>query len=564
MGKFIFYADDNCQGKVIGTLEDDYKRDMNLKKEPEWENDKIKSVKFEGIKSNTILEVWDAGFNSNKNDDDWVRVRFRIPNGQINKLRENPGISGLDYQHHGKRTLDEVSHIVIVPGGNEAVITFELERARNWSRKDGRAHEFKTSDSNFRIWKPTIDETDGGISLNFEMQRLRGALKADQAAIYMNYNKEGILVDARTTIEFAGKNPIVTYLEAVSAADTEFAKAIDNPKFKAMAVAGAMATKMGAALLTAIEDLSEGGGRLEFPNVIETEMQVIATAVHKAIHGGAIPFGSLVAFKSYHGDFLRSQPSGGLVSDRKSIATEEQSTEEQFTVLSAENPNNRSGNIQFGDKVLLLGHYKKYLVANANGSASSNQGNINARSTWTIVNPEDQNDRNEISEDYKVAFRSSDNQYLVAEGGSTAVNANRNQIGSWEKWEPTYVAPSKAVNMPLENQLIRASNNPAVYIVKNGVRRHIPDPVTLFAMGFNWEAVKSISNDVMNGIQSGAAIPSRVDGNLYKGSGNAIYLMEGTKRRWARTAAVFNNEWSRVKHISDTDLNEIPLGEDIG
>ncbi len=557
MGKFIFYANDNCSGDVVGTLEDNYKRDMNLKTEWQWENDKIKSVEFEGIKPNTILELWDAGFSNNKNDDDWIRVRFRTPNGKINKLRENPGNSSLDYKHYGDGELDEVSHIVIVPGGNEAVITFELEKVKNWSRKDGRAHDFKVSDSRFRIWKPTIDETDGAINLNFEMQRMRGLLKADQAAIYLNFDKEGILINAKSTIEFAGKNPIVTYLEAVGEADAELANAIDDPRFKGMALAGAMASKMGAALLTAIEDLNEGGGRLEFPNVVETEMKVIASAVHKAIHGGKIPYGSLVSFKSHHGNYLRSKSNGELVSDRKSIASEE-----QFSILSAENPNSRSGNIQFGDKVLLKSSYKNYMAANGNGTAHSGQKNINDGSIWTLVNPENKNDTNEISEDYKVGFLSSNNKYLVAESNSPTVNANRELLGSWEKWEPTYVGKGKPADASFENQLVKTSNHPAVYLVRNGVRRHIPDRTTLTAMGFTWGDVKIINNGIMEEIHRGTAIPSRKDGNVYKGSGNEVYIMEDQKRRWARTASVFNNDWSRVKHISDNDLNEIPLGAD--
>jgi hypothetical protein len=112
-----------------------------------------------------------------------------------------------------------------------------------------------------------------------------------------------------------------------------------------------------------------------------------------------------------------------------------------------------------------------------------------------------------------------------------------------------------------ENDVVQAHGSHAVYIVKNGVRRWIPDVVTFNYLGIGWSALKKVSSETMNSVPVGSQIPSRKDGELYKGSSNAIYMMKGGKRCWARTAAVFNHQWNKVKIIPDTDLFEIPEGE---
>ncbi|MEC4804905.1 MAG: M23 family metallopeptidase, partial [Jaaginema sp. PMC 1079.18] len=78
-------------------------------------------------------------------------------------------------------------------------------------------------------------------------------------------------------------------------------------------------------------------------------------------------------------------------------------------------------------------------------------------------------------------------------------------------------------------------------------------------------AVKHINDPDLNKIPLGSPLPSlqNVDGNLLKGSGDEIYLMENGVRRHIPDQYTFENlgyDFNAVKHINDPDLNKIPLG----
>jgi hypothetical protein len=56
------------------------------------------------------------------------------------------------------------------------------------------------------------------------------------------------------------------------------------------------------------------------------------------------------------------------------------------------------------------------------------------------------------------------------------------------------------------------------------------------------------------------------EGYLVKDNGAEVYLIEGGKRRWITTAAVFvgrGYRWDQVHFVSDRDLEAMPLGDPI-
>lgn len=56
------------------------------------------------------------------------------------------------------------------------------------------------------------------------------------------------------------------------------------------------------------------------------------------------------------------------------------------------------------------------------------------------------------------------------------------------------------------------------------------------------------------------------DGDLVKGAGEKIYLIENGIRRWIPTGEIFlahGYRWDKVRQIDDRDLDAIPLGPDL-
>lgn len=126
---------------------------------------------------------------------------------------------------------------------------------------------------------------------------------------------------------------------------------------------------------------------------------------------------------------------------------------------------------------------------------------------------------------------------------------------------PSFQALAQTTQLP-EGLLIKASG-PQVDRIQNGLRRWIPDPTTFSCMGLKWNQVQGIADSFWREIPSGTAFPSRANGTLIKGSGPAIYVMNNCQRHWIPDVATFNAHnysWNAVQHISDADLQAIPLG----
>ena len=116
-------------------------------------------------------------------------------------------------------------------------------------------------------------------------------------------------------------------------------------------------------------------------------------------------------------------------------------------------------------------------------------------------------------------------------------------------------APLPALN---NGSLLRSAHGPA-YVLQGNRRVWIPSLETLTAGGYRWEQVQTVSDRLMRSL----ALDTQED-YLVKGSGAEVYLIEGGKRRWITTAAVFaarGYRWDQVHFVSNMDLEAIPLGD---
>lgn len=163
--------------------------------------------------------------------------------------------------------------------------------------------------------------------------------------------------------------------------------------------------------------------RVEFEIKDNWEVDFLAPFNKKDIY-----YGNQVSIRSYHRRYLQANNTGKLFANSSDVGNNE-----KFTIINADNPSNIANKIQYGDRVALLSTFDKYMVAESNGSANIDRTALHLWETWTILNPDNLNDRGDISPDKKVAFKSAHQRYLVAESNGD-VNANRTQIGNWEKW----------------------------------------------------------------------------------------------------------------------------------
>lgn len=286
MGTFTFYQKTGAKGKIIGTLDDNYPRDLDLTKTKSWQNDEISSVEFSGIAKGTVLELWDA--SKNRRSDDWVRFTFDSDDssGVISNV-EKSSAPGVSRKRSGRGNLrGKVSHISVVPGGPRAEAAsayVRIQEMPDWSKKDGRAYEFETGDSNFRVWLPRVEPTTGGVTLTFKLDHIRSLAKDDNAAVTMVFDKEGILVSESVEIKYAGQSLIVRALEARNDALAALTDQASDPRAKAVMVFGVLIGAMQAALVKSVEQIANSGGRALFPGVITQQMGAIGAYIRDAL-----------------------------------------------------------------------------------------------------------------------------------------------------------------------------------------------------------------------------------------------------------------------------------------
>ena len=114
-----------------------------------------------------------------------------------------------------------------------------------------------------------------------------------------------------------------------------------------------------------------------------------------------------------------------------------------------------------------------------------------------------------------------------------------------------------------DGTLLKGSGS-AVFTVRGGLRRTIPNPATFEAQGFLWGDINVIPDSSLNAIPTGQPLLNVLaDGNLLKESGSAVYVMEGGVKRRITSAGVLEAcgyGWDAVYVISDFLLKGIVTG----
>ena len=74
--------------------------------------------------------------------------------------------------------------------------------------------------------------------------------------------------------------------------------------------------------------------------------------------------------------------------------------------------------------------------------------------------------------------------------------------------EPAPAPPATAPGVPPEGSLVRGTGT-EIFVVEAGKLRHIPDPATFNAMGYDWDQVTSVTDDELSRMPRGEPLPRR-------------------------------------------------------
>ncbi len=122
-----------------------------------------------------------------------------------------------------------------------------------------------------------------------------------------------------------------------------------------------------------------------------------------------------------------------------------------------------------------------------------------------------------------------------------------------------------------EGTLFRVKDSPAVYVVENGKKRHLPTPEIFESMGYNWGAViMAEDNNLADLHPTGepiSPIAAHPDGTLVKtASLPEVYLLEKGKKRHIPAPSIFSSRfifWDRIVFVSPSELDSYSLAADV-
>ena len=104
--------------------------------------------------------------------------------------------------------------------------------------------------------------------------------------------------------------------------------------------------------------------------------------------------------------------------------------------------------------------------------------------------------------------------------------------------------------------LLNKKNKKVYYLTESGKKRHIINEAVFNSYNNGWEDVVEVSDDFLK---------SFLDTSLVKAVGDyKVYKLENGRKRWIRTAEIFNNmgfNWGKITSVNSLEINEYPEGE---
>ncbi len=124
------------------------------------------------------------------------------------------------------------------------------------------------------------------------------------------------------------------------------------------------------------------------------------------------------------------------------------------------------------------------------------------------------------------------------------------------KWNQIRNISQEELDAYLDDELLKDSEQPAVYLICNGLKRHIPSPAVFNSYGFDWDDISIVDQ---------AEINDYFNVNLIRAAGDTkVYLLASGKKHWIPSLAVFNNKgykWENVIIVNQVEKESIEEGE---
>ena len=114
--------------------------------------------------------------------------------------------------------------------------------------------------------------------------------------------------------------------------------------------------------------------------------------------------------------------------------------------------------------------------------------------------------------------------------------------------------------------LIKAKNNDRVFMLEDGLKRHIPNPRVFEDQGLKWGDIEEVEPDEIDVLPEADPL-SYSEGTLIKGDGNDVYAISNDEKRKITSIEAFEKlkyNWKNIIKVDNAELALYTNGELIG
>lgn len=146
------------------------------------------------------------------------------------------------------------------------------EELGGWDDQSGRAAQYQDAGSDYRTYKPSVSNTpEGGLLVSTKIDHIRGGDwvglgQDDHCLLTVKFDSEGEIVDASATMKFADIprfDPVLVEKAVVAAGQAKYA------------AAAKVAAEVANSLAKFITNITDHGGRLNFPAVVQRNINIM-------------------------------------------------------------------------------------------------------------------------------------------------------------------------------------------------------------------------------------------------------------------------------------------------
>ncbi|MCH7758992.1 hypothetical protein IID20_01390 [Patescibacteria group bacterium] len=109
-------------------------------------------------------------------------------------------------------------------------------------------------------------------------------------------------------------------------------------------------------------------------------------------------------------------------------------------------------------------------------------------------------------------------------------------------------------------RLIKHKNSSTVYMIEDGIKKPIISAEVFEDNKLDWSKVETVEQEEVESYAEGEVL-NYPDGVLVKGSGPAVYIISGGRKRPVKSAAAFlrlGYKWEHIRTIRDAEVNAYP------